>query len=50
MLLIKIFERHGGGQEAIVCANNEVGSIAGTDRYQFTCIEVLKHIYMQSER
>ena len=46
MLLIKIFEWHGGGQEAIVYANNEVGNIAGTDRHQHTCIEVLKCIYI----
>ena len=31
ILLIKIFEWHGVGQEAIACANNEVGNIAGTD-------------------
>ena len=32
MLLIKIFEWHGVGQEAIAYAKNEVGNIAGTDR------------------
>ena len=31
MLLIKIFEWHGVGQEAIAYTNNEVGNIAGTD-------------------
>ena len=50
MLLIKIFEWNCGVQEAIAYANNEVGNIAGTDRYQPTCIEILKYIYMQSER
>ena len=32
MLLIKIFEWHGVGQEAIAYANNEVGNITGTER------------------
>ena len=32
MLLIKIFEWHGVGQEAIAHTNNEVGNIVGTDR------------------
>ena len=32
MLLIKIFEWHGVGQEAIVYTNNEVGNIAKADR------------------
>ena len=45
MLLIKIFEWHAGGQEAITYANNEAGNTAGTDRYQPTCIDVLKCIY-----
>ena len=45
MLLIKIFEWYGSGQEAIACTNNVVCNIAGTDRYQPTYIEVLKCIY-----
>ena len=47
MLAIKIFEWHGVGQEAIVYTNNEVEEQTG---YQFTCIEVLKCSYVQSER
>ena len=32
MLLIKIFEWHGVGQEAIIYTNNEVSNIARADR------------------
>ena len=50
MLLIKIFELHGVGQEAIAYTNNEVGNIAGTDRLSFYLYRSAKCIYMQSER
>ena len=46
ILLIKIFEWHGVGQEAIAFTNNEVGNIVGTDRvivYLYRSIKV--HLY-----
>ena len=50
MLLIKIFEWHGVGQEVIAYANNEVGNIAGTDRVSVYLYRNAKvHLYA-SER
>ena len=46
MLLIKIFEWHGVGQEAIAYTNNEVGNIAGTDRVSVHLYKSAKvHLY-----
>ena len=37
---------YGGGKEAIAYTNNEI-NITGTDKYQPTCIEVLKCTYSE---